>query len=53
MTDYSYKFHKPEDIASFKAAADELIGSKYILAEKRISELLKTIAENPGLISLF
>ncbi len=53
MTDYSYKFHKPEDIASFKAAADDLIGSKYILAEKRISELLKTIAENPGLISLF
>ena len=53
MTDYSFKFHKPEDIASFKAAADELIGSKYILAEKRISDLLKTIAENAGLLNLF
>ena len=53
MTDYNYKFHKPEDVASFKSAADELIGSKFILAEKRISELLKTIAENPGLLALF
>ncbi len=45
--------HKPEDIAGFKSAADELISSKYILAEKRISELLKTIADNSELFDLF
>lgn len=44
---------KLEDIGEFTNAADELISSKFILAEKRISDLLKSIAKNRALMDLF
>ena len=53
MSEHRFSTHKPEDLAGFKAAADELMSSKYILAEKRISDLLKTIATNSELLDLF
>ena len=53
MAEYKSELHKAEDLASFKSAADELLSCKFILAEKRISELLKTIAANKELVELF
>lgn len=53
MAEYTSGLHKAEDLASFKSAADELLSCKFILAEKRISELLKTIAANKELVELF
>ena len=41
------------DIADFSSAMDDLITSKFILAEKRISTVLQTIAGNPALYDLF
>lgn len=53
MSEHRFSAHKPEDLAAFKAAADELLTSKYILAEKRIADLLKCIASNAELLELF
>ena len=41
------------DIAEFSSAMDDLITSKFILAEKRISSVLQTIANNADLYDLF
>lgn len=53
MSEYRFESHKPEDLAGFRSAADELLSCKFILAEKRISELLKAIAANKELLELF
>lgn len=53
MSEHRFNTHKPEDLSPFMAAADELLSCKYILADKRISELLKTIAANKELFELF
>ena len=42
-----------EALEAFTSACDEVINAKFILAEKKISSLLQTIASNPILIDFF
>ena len=44
---------KRDELNEFLAKADELINSKYILADVKIIGLLKTVASSETLIALF
>ena len=45
--------NKREELDLFLLRADELIDSKYILASKKIENLLKSIANSETLLSIF
>lgn len=42
-----------QSLENFKAKLDDLVNAKYILAERKISELLKTVADSKMLYELF